>query len=719
MTAVGAKARRRGRCLRRRRLRVAERLHQNAEHESGQGRANSLDQHEETLPQSRIRKRIGATRSRVTRDRGSRMTGRGSRGSRIRGSGSRGFKVARDECRADAIHDGASAHLVNPRNPRPVNRDPRPGMRIRSSRPRIAVLQSARRLRQHILVRSPQLVAERGRDTGATFADFGVSPQGPLEFAATEGARHGVADPSCPHPRGRRHRRLSGPLTARQQPPVGPRALRPDFDIRERRPPAEGSARARAELRRADAPARRGSRLDPYTGALRVLDAPGWSGARTAPPAALRNQLVRDVERLGLEDEDLDALTVVRDYVSRSRECVMSRSRSRSTAFRCLTAPSPSTSRRRAKSCGSRRAPRAESVDDGSRPITAEAAASIAAGDVDPNAPFVPVRVGEPRDARRLDSSAAAFLRDVTASLVWFAMDGGLRLAWHVELEPDGLAQDYDVPRRRRDGELLLRRNRVLDAEGTGRVLQSAATAASIRAGPTRCLRAPPPASAGEPRAPGPRRALQGRLDRARRTRADCRATTSASSAATRRPKARLGTFDGSRAGCSTSRSIPPASAETALFFALNFAHDFFYDLGFDEAAGNFQVNNFGRGGLGGDPIAGVARAAGRNNATFQPAQEGSSPIISMFLWDGLGLLVRGRRRRRHPGHRRRLRHRHRPARVPSRREPPPQPGVQRQRGRRHRRGRQRFLRLLDQRRYGARRVRPPGRTAHNQRQDL
>ena len=78
-------------------------------------------------------------------------------------------------------------------------------------------------------------------------------------------------------------------------------------------------------------------------------------------------------------------------------------------------------------------------------------------------------------------------------------------------------------------------------------------------------------------------------------------------------------------------------AAETALFFALNFAHDFFYDLGFDEAAGNFQVDNFGRGGLGGDPIAGVARAAGRNNATFQPAPEGSSPIIRMFLWDGSG----------------------------------------------------------------------------------
>ena len=115
---------------------------------------------------------------------------------------------------------------------------------------------------------------------------------------------------------------------------------------------------------------------------------------------------------------------------------------------------------------------------------------------------------------------------------------------------------------------------------------------------------------------------------------AGCPATTSTSTAATTETEGALGTFDGTR----WLFDFPfnsAASAETALFFAMNFAHDFFYDLGFDEAAGNFQVNNFGRGGLGGDPIKGVARAAGRNNATFLPRAEGTSPVISMFLWDG------------------------------------------------------------------------------------
>ena len=39
------------------------------------------------------------------------------------------------------------------------------------------------------------------------------------------------------------------------------------------------------------------------------------------------------------------------------------------------------------------------------------------------------------------------------------------------------------------------------------------------------------------------------------------------------------------------------------LFYWNNWMHDKLYELGFTEAAGNFQSNNFGRGGLGGDPV--------------------------------------------------------------------------------------------------------------------
>jgi hypothetical protein len=44
-------------------------------------------------------------------------------------------------------------------------------------------------------------------------------------------------------------------------------------------------------------------------------------------------------------------------------------------------------------------------------------------------------------------------------------------------------------------------------------------------------------------------------------------------------------------------------AAVVQLFYYSNMIHDRFYELGFTESAGNFQTNNFGRGGLGNDPV--------------------------------------------------------------------------------------------------------------------
>jgi hypothetical protein len=71
------------------------------------------------------------------------------------------------------------------------------------------------------------------------------------------------------------------------------------------------------------------------------------------------------------------------------------------------------------------------------------------------------------------------------------------------------------------------------------------------------------------------------------------------------------------------------------LFFAINRWHDELYRHGFNEAAGNFQVNNFSRGGLGNDPIRGEAEdGSGTNNANFSTPADGTSGRMQMFLWD-------------------------------------------------------------------------------------
>lgn len=74
----------------------------------------------------------------------------------------------------------------------------------------------------------------------------------------------------------------------------------------------------------------------------------------------------------------------------------------------------------------------------------------------------------------------------------------------------------------------------------------------------------------------------------------------------------------------------------TNLFYWNNIIHDLVYQYGFDEAAGNFQGNNQGRGGNGNDyVIADAQDGGGTNNANFATPSDGSSGRMQMYLWNG------------------------------------------------------------------------------------
>jgi extracellular elastinolytic metalloproteinase len=74
------------------------------------------------------------------------------------------------------------------------------------------------------------------------------------------------------------------------------------------------------------------------------------------------------------------------------------------------------------------------------------------------------------------------------------------------------------------------------------------------------------------------------------------------------------------------------------LFFLNNRVHDILYAHGFTEAAGNFQQNNFNRGGLPGDSVNAEAQdGKGENNANFATPVDGNSPRMQMFLFTGVG----------------------------------------------------------------------------------
>ncbi|TCB96880.1 metalloprotease, partial [Micromonospora zingiberis] len=78
-------------------------------------------------------------------------------------------------------------------------------------------------------------------------------------------------------------------------------------------------------------------------------------------------------------------------------------------------------------------------------------------------------------------------------------------------------------------------------------------------------------------------------------------------------------------------------AATANLFYWNNIIHDVTYLYGFDEASGNFQMNNYGRGGVGGDYVrAEAADGGGSNNANFStPAADGGTPRMQMYLWPG------------------------------------------------------------------------------------
>ena len=77
-------------------------------------------------------------------------------------------------------------------------------------------------------------------------------------------------------------------------------------------------------------------------------------------------------------------------------------------------------------------------------------------------------------------------------------------------------------------------------------------------------------------------------------------------------------------------------AAVVQVFYWNNFMHDKLYELGFTEAAGNFQNNNFGRGGLGNDAVQADAQdGSGTDNANFSTPPDGSPGRMQMYVFTG------------------------------------------------------------------------------------
>lgn len=72
----------------------------------------------------------------------------------------------------------------------------------------------------------------------------------------------------------------------------------------------------------------------------------------------------------------------------------------------------------------------------------------------------------------------------------------------------------------------------------------------------------------------------------------------------------------------------------TNLFYWNNLMHDVWYQYGFTESSGNFQQNNYGKGGIGNDYVlADALDGSGTNNANFSTPTDGTKPRMQMFQW--------------------------------------------------------------------------------------
>lgn len=83
------------------------------------------------------------------------------------------------------------------------------------------------------------------------------------------------------------------------------------------------------------------------------------------------------------------------------------------------------------------------------------------------------------------------------------------------------------------------------------------------------------------------------------------------------------------------SPSVYQSAAITNLFYWNNLLHDIHYKYGFTELTGNFQTNNYGRGGSGNDAVIADAQdGSGINNANFATPPDGSPGRMQMYLFN-------------------------------------------------------------------------------------
>ncbi len=263
----------------------------------------------------------------------------------------------------------------------------------------------------------------------------------------------------------------------------------------------------------------------------------------------------------------------------------------------------------------------------------------------------------QPRHPRGIRFARGPLARDVEGSLVWFAHQGSLRPAWNFLIADSDYVHSYSVTVDD-ESQTILGKHALTFFQSPPTPRGMVFDRESPQPNPTPGVRL----SAAPPIVPRVLKGFQGDPIASPLGWTDGKATAGNNVVAGEnlsgtqfiRPTPTAGVNGEFNFPLQIGAGFMPLNyadaAVTNLFYWMNRAHDLHYQYGFDEQAGNFQQNNMGRGGLGGDPVFAYAHYGAQSigagqfeNAFFSlfggAADDGVQPEVSMFISGGVGPL--------------------------------------------------------------------------------
>jgi extracellular elastinolytic metalloproteinase len=227
-----------------------------------------------------------------------------------------------------------------------------------------------------------------------------------------------------------------------------------------------------------------------------------------------------------------------------------------------------------------------------------------------------------PRQTTQLDPTDLS-LEPIEASLMWMPIQRGeARLVWNFQIATTDAAHWYDFTVDGQDGTVWTRFD--WTAGGTYRVYKEP-DESPLHGTTGRQLVANPEDGTASPNGWFTGGTMSGNNVTA------CPDTSPANNACDSNPQCSGTTCDFAiNLTQAPSQYVPAATAN--LFYWNNLIHDVQYQYGFDEVGGNFQENNFGKGGAGSDSVNADAQdGSGNCNANFSTPTDGGNPRMQMY----------------------------------------------------------------------------------------